>query len=195
MRVAISGTHCSGKSTLIDSFLLAHPEFAHEPEPYEALQEEYGETFAADPCAEDFYRQLEFNVDRLRQHPPGDRVIYERSPADFVAYMFALADLGRSRIASHVLKNSLAMAQEAISMLDVVVFLPGDDLKSGVADSEDPELRSAVDARLEGILLDDTLGWFASDRPFVLKASGTTALRLRALEDAVQSDAVVSQRR
>ena len=40
MRVAISGTHCCGKSTLIDEFLSAHPDFAHEPEPYTVLQED-----------------------------------------------------------------------------------------------------------------------------------------------------------
>ena len=42
MRVAISGTHACGKSTLIDEFLLVHPEFTHEPEPYTVLDEDYG---------------------------------------------------------------------------------------------------------------------------------------------------------
>jgi hypothetical protein len=73
MRIAISGTHCSGKSTLIDEFLLAHPEFTHEPEAYEALQEDHGETFSAEPNAEDFYRQLEYNVGRLRQYGAADQ--------------------------------------------------------------------------------------------------------------------------
>ena len=186
MRVAISGTHCSGKSTLIDEFLLAHPDFAHEPEPYEALQEEYNETFAAEPCADDFYRQLAYNVGRLRQYGVGDRVIYERSPADYVAYMFALAQLGRDRDASRVLKASLKMVQDAVPFLDVVVFLPAEDLYSEVSDSEDPELRSAVDTSLESILVGDAFGWFASNHPVILKASGTTAQRLQAIESAMK---------
>jgi hypothetical protein len=186
MKVAISGTHCSGKSTLIDEFLLAHPDFAHEPEPYEALQEEYNETFAADPCAEDFYRQLEYNVGRLLHYGAGDRVIYERSPADYLAYMLALAQLGRDPDASRVLKNSLDMVRDAVPLLDVVVFLPAEDLYSEVSDSEDPELRSAMDTSLEGILIDDAFGWFASNHPVVLKASGTAAQRLQAIESAVK---------
>jgi hypothetical protein len=72
MRVAISGTHGCGKSTLIDAFLLTHGEYVHEPEPYEALQEVYGEAFAAEPSAEDFYRQLEYLVGRLHEYPAGD---------------------------------------------------------------------------------------------------------------------------
>jgi hypothetical protein len=182
MRIAISGTHCCGKSTLIDEFLLAHPDFEHEPEAYEALQEEYGEMFAADPYADDFYRQLEYNVGRLRQYGSGDCVIFERSPADYIAYMFALADLGRDRDAYRMAENSLGMAQDAIRLLDLVVFLPASDLHGGVPDSEDPALRSAVDTRLEGLLIDDDLAWFASNHPVVLKASGTTAQRLQTIE-------------
>ena len=33
MRIAVAGTHASGKSTLIADFLATHPEYAHEPEP------------------------------------------------------------------------------------------------------------------------------------------------------------------
>jgi len=187
MRIAISGTHCCGKSTLIDEFLQAHPDFAHEPEPYQALQEEHGETFAAEPCAEDFHRQLEYNVGRLRRRRSGDPVIYERSPADFVAYMFALAKLGRDPDAARVLENSLELARDGITLLDMIVFLPASDLQSDVAEIEDPKLRRAVDRRLESILIDDDLGWFASDHDRVLQASGTTAQRLQMIEDAIRS--------
>ena len=187
MRIAISGTHCCGKSTLIDEFLLAHPDFAHEPESYEALQEEYGETFGADPCADDFLRQLEHNVGRLRRNASGGRVIFERSPVDYLAYMFALAELGRDREANRVAENSLGMAQEAILLLDLVVFLPANDQGVEAPESEDPELRSAVDTRLEGILIDDDLGWFGLGRPVILTATGSTAQRLQTIESAVGS--------
>jgi len=186
MRIAISGTHCCGKSTLIDKFLDAHPDFAHEPEPYQALQEQHGETFAAEPCAEDFYRQLEYNVGRLRRGGLGDLVIYERSPVDFVAYMFALAKMGRDPDAARVLENSLELAREAITRLDMIVFLPASDLQIEVAEDEDPKLRRAVDRRLESILIDDDLGWFATTHDRVLKATGTTAQRLQTIEDSMR---------
>jgi len=187
MRIAVSGTHGVGKSTLIDEFLLAHPDFAHEAEAYEALQEEYGESFAAEPSAEDFYRQLEYSVGRLHQYGSGDRVILERCPVDYIAYMFALAELGRDRDAARVLENSFGIAQSAIALLDVVVFLPANDLHHEAPVSEDLELRSAVDTRLERILIDDDLGWFASSHPVVLMATGTTAKRLQTIESTVGS--------
>jgi hypothetical protein len=39
MRIAVAGTHASGKSTLIADFLATHPEYAHEAEPYEWLDD------------------------------------------------------------------------------------------------------------------------------------------------------------
>src|SRR5690349_8388261 len=96
VRIAISGTHCSGKSTLIDDFLAAHRDYLHEPEPYEWLQDVYGETMSEEPTADDFYRQLEVSVDRMRAHARGANVMIERSPLDFLAYLLALTDLGRT---------------------------------------------------------------------------------------------------
>ena len=81
MRIAVAGTHGVGKSTLIEEFLRLHPEFEYEPEPYAVMVEDYGEEFSAEPCVEDFLRQLEFNLERLGQH--SENVIYERCPLDF----------------------------------------------------------------------------------------------------------------
>ena len=185
MRVAISGTHSSGKSTLVDAFLLRHGDYAHEPEPYEVLQDVYGEAFAAEPSADDFYRQLEYHVERLHTYRAGVRVIFERSPVDYLAYVLALGDLDRETSDARLAERSLDVARGAVTLLDLVVYLPaggGDDV---VPDSEDPELRRAVDARLEGILLDDDYGIFTGGRPLVLEAMGTTAQRLRTLEGAL----------
>lgn len=186
MRVAISGTHASGKSTLIEAFLLGHGDYLHEPEPYEALQDLYGEAFGAEPSSDDFYRQLEYQVERLNNYRVGDRVIFERSPVDFLAYLLALNDLGREQVDRALAERSIAMAKGAVALLDMIVYLP---LTGGgvVAEFEDPELRRAVDTRLEGILLDDDFGLFVARGPSVVEAPGTTAQRLQTLDDALRS--------
>lgn len=187
MRVAVSGTHCCGKSTLIDEFLLAHPDFAHEPEPYMVLQEDYGEIFAAEPSADDFFRQLEFQVARLRCYKPGDRVIYERSPVDFLAYLLTLKDLHKDSQAMRLVENSQDIVMEALRFLDVIVFLPLNENDDGtvISDSEDPELRSAVNDQLVDIFTEDDFNLFASNQPAVVEATGSTAQRLRMLESVL----------
>jgi AAA domain len=158
MRIAVSGTHCSGKSTLIDAFLSAHPDFSHEPEPYEVLVEEYGQDFAAEPSADDFFRQLEFSVERLRQYQTGARVIFERSPVDFLAYILALEDLGRHDGNQRLSRQARNVVVESMRFLDVIVWLPLNDADGiEMPEDEDPKLRHAVDSRLVAIYRDDEL--------------------------------------
>lgn len=182
MRIAISGTHCCGKSTLIEAFRLRHRDYVHEPEAYEALQEVYGEVFADEPTADDFYRQLEYQVGRLRQYGVGDRVIFERSPVDYLAYLLALGDLDRDTADARLAERALEVAQGSIGLLDAIVFLPAGDNDGVVPDAEDPQLRRTVNERLEEILLDDDSHLFTDERPVVVEAWGTTAERLRTVE-------------
>lgn len=176
MRIAVSGTHCSGKSTLIEEFLQAHPDFAHEPEPYTVLSEDFGEEFSAEPCVEDFYRQLEFNLQRLQEHARGERVIYERCPIDFLAYIDVLD--------SQAAESSLGLISDAIQNLDLIVYLPLDDTID-VSEDEYPKLRKAVDRRLSAILNDDDFGIFNSSEVVIVEATGSITQRLRILEEAL----------
>ena len=179
MRIAIAGTHCCGKSTLIDEFLTNHSEYTHEPEAYEALQDKHGESFAAEPSAEDFRRQLEYCVARLEQYRESDNVIFERCPADYLAYMLALRDLGRDSQAAQIAAESVRIARSGMKLLDGVVFIRLDE-QYDVPDEEDLELRAIVDEKLESILIDNELE--LTDDLLIVEASGSMAERLEALE-------------
>jgi predicted ATPase len=174
MRIAVSGTHGVGKTTLIDEFLRTHPAFTHEPEPYTVMVEDFGEEFSDDPNVEDFRRQLEFNIDRIRQHAPGENVIYERCPIDFLAYIDALENGSVEAL--------LGPVSKAMQNLDLIVYLPLD--RDQILESEYPKLQKAVDRRLNTMLLDDELGVI---RVHVVEVKGSTAQRLRVVESAMQS--------
>jgi hypothetical protein len=172
---------------LIEEFLRAHPEFAYEPEAYTVLVEDFGEEFSAEPGADDFYRQLEVNVDRLRRYSPGEAVIYERCPVDYLAYLLALKDLNRDEVDSLV-ERSLEMVLIAIKNLDLIVFLPLDKADGiELPDDEDPKLRKAVNSRLVTIFGDDEFGIISSGSVAVVEASGSTTRRLRIVEEAMKS--------
>ncbi len=185
MRIAISGTHCSGKSTLVEEFLLAHKSFGHEPEAYEALLELTDDVFP-EPTAESLFTQLEFHVDRLQHYKPGDLVIFERSPVDYVAYLFAFLTLKRSSADSHLAKQSISIARSATRLLDVIAFLPGNET-GPVSEDEDPQLRDEVDIELENILISDSLDIFADQAPRIVQLTGSTDQRLAVLSAIVAS--------
>lgn len=167
MRIAVSGTHSVGKSTLIDEFLRLHPEFEHEPEPYTVLVEDHGEEFSAEPCVEDFLRQLEFNLERLGQHASGEKVIYERCPLDFLAYLSALD--------SNPPGSLLKRVSNAMQHLNLIVYLPLEH-EGG---AEYPKLQRAMDHELSDIL--------TSTNVTVIEATGSTAQRLHTVENALMN--------
>lgn len=172
MRIAVSGTHASGKTTLIEAFVARHPEYAFEPEPYAVLTEIHGDQFAHPPTVDDFQRQLAFQIETLERFGPGDNVIFERAPADFLAYMIAIGEC----------EDSADVVREAMAHFDLIVFLPLDARAPiDVGMDEDLELRDAVDDVLRDILLDDA-------GPLVIEARGSVKQRLVALESALSAN-------
>lgn len=188
MRIAVSGTHCSGKSTLVEDFVAAHPDYVHEPEPYEWLEDVYGEAAAAEPSVDDFYRQLELSVDRLRGYEPGARVIAERSPLDFLAYVLALTDSGRTGRDCAAIAAAVERVAAGIAHIDLLVLLPLNDTDGiDVPESEGPELRVAMNDCLVDIVTTDPYSLFVSGRPRIIDVHGTPHQRIRQLERAVAS--------
>lgn len=155
VRIALSGTHCTGKSTLAEEFVKAHPEYVHEPEPYEWLVEWYGE-------APDFERQLEFSVQRLQGYGPGANAIVERCPLDFLAYMGV--DGG----------PLFELAARGMEHVDLLVLLPIEEIEA--PEDEEPELREAMHERL----LELVSTWDVR----TLELHGDRRRRLEALERA-----------
>jgi len=144
MRIVVSGTHSSGKSTLISDFALARPEFVVLDDPYELIDEPDAAGAAS------FVKQLQLASDRLIELSPGDSVIAERGPLDFLAYLIALDELGRGGTGD-IVRELAAVAERAMRGVDLLVLLPP---ASTVDDEEDPVLRTAMaDALIE--LIDD----------------------------------------
>ena len=165
MRIAISGTHFSGKTTLIANFLKQFPNFTSVEEPY-ILLEEQGYAFSNPPSVEDFERQLEFSVRSIM----GSRnnTVFDRCPIDFLAYALAVGEVDMERWVQKM--------ESAIQLLDLIVFLPIEN-RIPVPDSEDLKLREKVDENLQEMLLNDSLGILNDVE--VLEVKGSKDKRMR----------------
>lgn len=183
MRIAVAGTHCSGKTTLSEDFIAAHPEYVLEPEPYEWLVELYNEEISSEPTIDDFYRQLEVSVARLGEYERHSHVLLERSPVDFLAYMLALHDLGRAH-GRDLVTRARCLAAEGLRHVDLLVVLPlNEQDRIVVPENEDPELRSAMNERLVELVTPDSSDLCGVVE--ILELQGSRRDRLVALEHAV----------
>ena len=151
------------------------------------MEDVYGEAIGDEPTTDDFWRQLELSVDRLRTYGRGARVVAERSPVDFIAYMLALSDLGRASRDCEKIASGAELVAAGIEHVDLLVVLPLND-RDGVAvpASEDVELRDAMNVRLLNIIATDEYALFTSGSPRVVEIQGTRDERLLLLQEAVE---------
>ncbi len=187
MRIVVSGTHCSGKSTLVSDFLAAHRDYTHEPEPWEWLVEVYNESMPEEPDGAGFYRQLEVSVERLRTYRRTAQLIAERCPLDFLAYILALDDLGRDRQAMQLVEPAVELAHLGMEQIDLLIVLPlnhADGIE--VPESEDPELRDAMNDRLLDLIASNDYDLLGTSQR-VVEVRGGRKQRLAALERAIGS--------
>lgn len=144
MRIVVSGTHASGKSTLVSDLATALG-YAQLPDPYELVDDD-----VEDPAgATSFVRQLLVAAERLVGLAHGADVVAERGPVDLLAYLEALAELGRPSVGPDLMTRLRATTAQAMAHVDLLVVVPL-DARDGITvpDEEDPDLREAMDARL-----------------------------------------------
>lgn len=182
MRVAVSGSHGTGKSTLIAAFLGRRPDYAHEPEAFELLGDDV-EMDDEGPTADGLRLLLAHTVGTLERHAPGARVIVERSPVDYLAYAAASRWPRAARDA--FVEDSLPLVRRGLAALDLVVYLTTSE--HGRPD-DDPRFRRRVDRALRRALLDDEHDLFGgAKRARVAALPSAAGPRLAELVRVVES--------
>ncbi|AIY19272.1 AAA family ATPase [Pimelobacter simplex] len=173
MLIVVSGTHASGKTSLVDAFTSAHPGFEVLPDPVEELGEH-----PTDPGAGVFFQQLQVAAARLLG-PLAAAVIAERGPLDFLAYLEAADQLGRPVPSADHLHRGTELCVAAMRRVDLLVLLPLDATSPiGVPPDEDPVLREVMNEVLLELADDADLTGGAE----VVELTGDGDVRLAALE-------------
>ena len=174
MRVGVSGTHGTGKTTLVRE-LCGHLA-GHVPvdEPYYLLEEE-GYEFAFPPSRDDYRAQLRCSLRLLRAAAP--RVVFDRTPLDFLAYLAALGASVEDEADPSVLRSALAS-------LDVLIVTPVTaETERALPRPDLPQLRETMNGALLDLLSSDPLEAWGDVR--VIELGGPLDRRLEAVLAAV----------
>lgn len=160
MRVAFSGTHRTGKTTLLEAVHLALPAYEVVEEPYRLLEDE-GYELSDPPSVEDYERQLRRSLEVVEESRAS--TLFDRCPLDLVAYLQASDD-------DFDTEDWLDEIRSSMEMLDLVVLLSIETPdRIAVPAHEDMRLRRRVDDRLRTLVLDDPFG---CETP-ILEVTGT----------------------
>jgi predicted ATPase len=175
VRIAVSGAHRTGKTTLIEELGPLLPGHEVVEEPYHLLEEE-GHEFAEMPSLEDFELQLERSIQCLSEDD-GDR-IFDRCPADLLAYLLTHHDSE-----DFDLERWLPPARTAMERLDLVVYVPIEVPDRVAVPAAERALRRRVDEQLREILVEDRWSFGVQ----VLEVTGSPLARARAVAASVTS--------
>jgi predicted ATPase len=150
MRIAVSGSHGTGKSTLITELAAVLPGMIAIDEAYDVMLSD-GAAFGERLRVDDFDALCERAVE-LVEGTDGELVVFDRSPADYLAYMVALDADAPSR-------KLIADVGEAMESIDLVIFVPIEEPDRVRVTPELPRLRKRVNALLREMLIEDSWGW------------------------------------
>ena len=137
MKIAVTGAHRTGKTTLVEMLHEALPEYICKPEAYYEL-EETGHVFSEIPVLEDYILQLEHSISQVTA--PGDNVIFDRCPIDMLAYIRAVTEPENFDI-----QSMYQRVQNVMSEIDLLIFVAIEDPDiTGCQEYDLPELRQQV---------------------------------------------------
>lgn len=168
MRIAFTGAHRVGKTTLAEEIAYHLPHYEFKNEPYLQLEEE-GYFFSEIPTVDDYIEQFNFSVEQIQDSE--NDVIFDRCPLDLLAYIYTT---GKA-------KNVSALYEEmstAIAQIDLLVFVPIETLDLILCQESDlPDLRDEIND-----LLQDWIGDFDTE---ILEVTGSLEDRKKLVLDKI----------
>jgi hypothetical protein len=193
MRIAVSGSHSLGKSTVVNDWVHAHPDFIREEEPYRALglHGPYEIRFRDESTRLQNGIQLYYSLSRVfRYASPAWPVIFDRAPVDYIAYSQYTADCGTTDIDQAFVESLIPAVRESLDHLDILAFVPKSDdwpvhLEQDGIRPVDPDYRDQVDAIFKQIYREGRYGLFPGQGgPKLIELVGPPAQRLDQIKQA-----------
>ena len=121
MRIAISGTACQGKSTLVDDLLLEWPSYTSPDKTYrDVLNVTSNHSESTDEDTQ--WDILNFMVDQLQEYRKGDSVVFDRCPLDNLVYTLWAHEKGK--ISKEFVDKCIPVIKESTRFMDIVLFIP-----------------------------------------------------------------------
>jgi hypothetical protein len=127
MRIAISGSHSLGKSTVVNDWVASRAGYTREEEPYRALSLHGPYEILFRDASTRLHNgiQLYYNISRLHRYASGvEDVIFDRAPVDYLAYSQYTANCGTTDIDDAFVQSMVPAVRESLDHLDLLAFVP-----------------------------------------------------------------------
>jgi len=124
MRIAISGTGCQGKTTLIRDFLDQWPSYTTSKKTYRDVIKDNNLSHSSKTNKDTQWDVLNFMIDELQKTTKGDKVIFDRCPLDNLVYSIWSNEKKNSNITEKFIKKCMPLVRESLRFIDIIFFTP-----------------------------------------------------------------------
>jgi AAA domain len=194
MRIAVSGSHSLGKSTVVNDWVAAHARYKREEEPYRALglHGPYEILFRDSSTRLQNGIQLYYNIGRIHRYSSrADDVIFDRAPVDYLAYSQYTANCGTTDIDDAFVQSMVPAVRESLDHLDLLAFVPCSENWPVAMEEDgirpvDHAYRDEVDAIFKQIYREDRFSVMPEENaPRLVELCGSREQRLAQLQVAI----------
>ena len=124
MRIAISGTACQGKSTLVKDFLEQWPSYTTPEKTYRDIIAENNLEHSSKTNKETQRKILDFQIEEQQKSRNGDNVLFDRCPLDNLVYSMWACEQEGNDIDEEFVSSCLPLVRESFRNLDIIFFVP-----------------------------------------------------------------------
>jgi len=193
MRIAVTGTACTGKSTFIQDFLNNWDNYTTPDESYRKILNK--RTPHSNKTTKNTQQKiLDYMTEQHMKFTKGDSVIFDRCPIDNIVYSLYAYDKKLTNIDEDFIEKCIPIVRESMKFLDIIFYTP----YTGTQPLEDKEYRYTDETYIKEIdnLFSqieqqsfDTSPFFpAEDRPVMIRLTGSPRERIRQASMYVNDD-------
>ena len=124
MRIAISGSSCQGKTTVVNDMLRFWPQYKRSEESYRMLIKNENLQINKKVNKDGQWKILNCLVDDILKTSKTDKIIFDRCPLDNLVYSLWAETKGTSDIDREFIEKCIPLVKESMRSIDVIFFLP-----------------------------------------------------------------------
>jgi hypothetical protein len=184
MRIAFSGTACTGKTTVVKAFLERWSDYKTPKTTYRDVIKNNRHSKKTDKKTQ--LAILDFMITQQKPYTPHDKVVYDRCPLDNIVYTLWAHDKGLKGFNENYINMSIEKVKESMRSLDIIFLITRDlmgPIESNLIRETDPQYVIEIDNIFKAIHKQiQTTGVSPflpqHDSPALIEISGTTEERI-----------------
>lgn len=189
MRIAISGSACQGKTTLVNDILAKWPMYRRSKESYRAYIKENNIKLNKEVAKESQLEILKLLLADIKSSSKDDNVIFDRCCLDNIVYSLWSNAKNASDIDDDFIRECIPLVKESMHHLDIIFFLPITSVAPvPIVEREGREVDTAYIAEIDNIFKVISHGFYHTgkspffpdeDRPPIIEVFGSPEERIQ----------------